>query len=177
MADPKIEANDTLNPCPHCGAENRIGELVCHSCGKPLKSEISPQTKKLQSMLERPSRPRPPSARETHFPAGRMLSIRMNEVQEPLVYSLDNGSITIGRHDKHTNFTPEVDFYPYAGYLLGVSRKHAMFHRVNNQLFVEDLGSSNGTYVDNEKVPAFERKQLYSGAEVRLGDLHFTVHF
>lgn len=31
-------------PCPHCGAANKITNEVCFACNKPLKSEVSDET-------------------------------------------------------------------------------------------------------------------------------------
>lgn len=54
-----------------------------------------------------------------------------------------------------------------------VSRNHARLQVMENRLFVEDLGSSNGTYVNGAKIS--EMQQLYDGDEIRLKDIIFTV--
>ena len=48
-----------------------------------------------------------------------------------------------------------------------VSRKHARFIFDGGHFYVEDLGSSNGTYVNNQRVT---RAKLSGGDEVRCGD-------
>jgi len=48
-----------------------------------------------------------------------------------------------------------------------LSRQHALFKRVDNQLFVTDLGSTNGTYVNGEKLLA--GRPLNHGDEVKAG--------
>ena len=48
-----------------------------------------------------------------------------------------------------------------------VSRKHARFWFEDGEWFVEDLGSSNGTYVNNRRI---EQEKLAEGDDVRCGD-------
>jgi len=48
-----------------------------------------------------------------------------------------------------------------------ISRRHAVVRRHANRLQVEDLGSSNGTYVDGARVQ--EPTLLGGGAEIRVG--------
>jgi pSer/pThr/pTyr-binding forkhead associated (FHA) protein len=53
-----------------------------------------------------------------------------------------------------------------------LSRKHAKLHHVGNTLEVEDLGSSNGTFVNGRRVG---RGALKPNDELRFGELHFRV--
>jgi pSer/pThr/pTyr-binding forkhead associated (FHA) protein len=48
---------------------------------------------------------------------------------------------------------------------LSVSGEHALFHTVGNQVFLEDLGSTNGTYVNGKAV---KKQQLDSGDLVEI---------
>ena len=47
-----------------------------------------------------------------------------------------------------------------------VSRRHAEIRRVGENFLLVDLGSSNGTFVNNERI---EQKELASGDQVQLG--------
>lgn len=53
-----------------------------------------------------------------------------------------------------------------------VSRNHAVLEVDPDKLVVEDLGSSNGTYVNNERVA---REPLKHGDRVRFGNVEFEV--
>jgi pSer/pThr/pTyr-binding forkhead associated (FHA) protein len=48
-----------------------------------------------------------------------------------------------------------------------LSRRHAVVRRFNNRLQVEDLGSTNGTFVDGARIA--EPTLLGGGAEIKLG--------
>ena len=53
-----------------------------------------------------------------------------------------------------------------------VSRHHAAFVCQGGRLWLEDLGSTNGTYVNGERA---ERAELFSGDEVIIGRFHLVV--
>ncbi len=53
-----------------------------------------------------------------------------------------------------------------------LSRRHARIHRIGDQLEVEDLGSSNGTFVNGRRI---NRQAVAAGDIVRFGDLNFRA--
>jgi hypothetical protein len=181
MADNLQRDNVRLNICAQCNHKNRPGDLICQNCGFMLVEGGGGKTKKLDERnavrLEGNTFQQERDETTTHFPPGTLLQVRLKEVDEPMLYTLDEGSLTIGRFDRNTGQKPDIDMYQYAGYLLGVSRKHAMLHRVDDELVIEDLGSSNGTYVNGDRLGAYELRVVPDEATVRLGDLHFTVKF
>lgn len=56
---------------------------------------------------------------------------------------------------------------------LELSRRHAVVRRFANRLQVEDLGSTNGTYVDGNRIA--EPTLLGGGAEIRIGTTIMVV--
>ena len=92
--------------------------------------------------------------------------------QATLVYTADSGEkhdlvldpktkSTIGRHPQCTLFVNQPS----------VSRRHARLWFENGSWVVEDLKSSNGTFVNNQRV---DRKNLSEGDELRCGDFAMT---
>jgi hypothetical protein len=57
----------------------------------------------------------------------------------------------------------------------GVSRRHAEVHAEGDRLTVVDLGSTNGTYVDGEKISG--SAHLVDGSRIRVGRSQLTVRF
>jgi pSer/pThr/pTyr-binding forkhead associated (FHA) protein len=57
----------------------------------------------------------------------------------------------------------------------GVSRRHAEVHADNGQLTVRDLGSTNGTFVDGEKIAGVAA--LVDGSRIRIGRSQLIVRF
>lgn len=78
-------------------------------------------------------------------------------------HSLETETLSVGR--KHTNDIQLND--------LTVSGRHAMISQTQpEQIFVEDLGSTNGTLVNGKKV---KRHMLKHGEVVKIGDHDFTL--
>ena len=68
---------------------------------------------------------------------------------------------TIGR-------TPENDIQiPHPQ----VSSRHAVLHVTGGQLFIEDKGSANGTYVRGQRIPANQRVPVQNGEKVLIGPM------
>jgi DNA-binding winged helix-turn-helix (wHTH) protein len=55
-----------------------------------------------------------------------------------------------------------------------VSREHAEVRRDGRQVLLEDLGSANGTYLNDERVLA--PAELQDGDKIAVGDVVFTYH-
>lgn len=56
---------------------------------------------------------------------------------------------------------------------IGVSRRHAALHSVDAQLFIEDLRSCNGTYVNGQRIS--EPTALHCGDELQIGPCELRV--
>jgi pSer/pThr/pTyr-binding forkhead associated (FHA) protein len=78
------------------------------------------------------------------------------------VFEIASEIITIGRDESQT-----IQVFDQ-----GVSRKHAEIFRIGKMLFVRDLESTNGTFVNNEKI---SEEPLKSGDEVLIGTTVLSV--
>lgn len=58
-----------------------------------------------------------------------------------------------------------------------VSRRHARLVLGDNDLQIEDLGSTNGTSVDGAVVTAGARRSLRAGATLKIGDIELAVRY
>jgi pSer/pThr/pTyr-binding forkhead associated (FHA) protein len=85
--------------------------------------------------------------------------------------------IIFGRRDPTSGGMPDVDLTPYAGYRMGVSRRHAAIRLQDKRLDVSDLGSSNGTFLNGTRLSAHRPYQLRDGDEIRLGQMVMRVFF
>ncbi len=56
-----------------------------------------------------------------------------------------------------------------------ISRRHCIMTNRNGRIFIQDLNSTNGTFVNNERIN-FDT-EIFSGATVRLGREELTVKF
>jgi pSer/pThr/pTyr-binding forkhead associated (FHA) protein len=56
-----------------------------------------------------------------------------------------------------------------------VSRKHALIEHVNGGYFLSDLGSTNGTYLNNQPVLKNQKVPLKPGDIIRIGKTEFNI--
>jgi CheY-like chemotaxis protein len=86
--------------------------------------------------------------------------------------------MTLGRGDgRRAGQGPDVDFDPYNGHYLGVSRVHAVLTARNSRVTIRDLGSSNGTYVNGGRLNPEQDFRLRHGDHLVLGRLEMQVSF
>jgi ABC transport system ATP-binding/permease protein len=79
---------------------------------------------------------------------------------------LDSNFISIGR-------TPDnVIVVPHAQ----VSSKHAAILRAGNELYVEDRGSANGTFVRGQRLAPGQRVPVQNGEKVYIGPMPLLIH-
>ncbi len=50
-----------------------------------------------------------------------------------------------------------------------VSRKHCLIQKIKNDYFIKDLNSTNGTLINNKKVPMGKYVKLNSGDVITIG--------
>ncbi len=90
----------------------------------------------------------------------RLLVERAPGHQNGIAYDLMDGA-TLGRGDVEIRLED-----PYA------SSRHARISREGHVLVIEDLGSTNGTYLNEE--PLSGPQPLYDGDRIRIGDSEFS---
>ncbi|MEO8397707.1 MAG: FHA domain-containing protein, partial [Chloroflexota bacterium] len=177
--------------CPKCGQVNRPGILVCEKCGTLLVSDKQvdaekPATKRFENEktavddAEQTYRQASEtsellsaamsSAGSTNFTENMVLRLEIDGAPTPILLH-PKAETSIGRRDPATGTMPDVDLSAYAGYRLGVSRKHAFIRLKSHQLEIYDLGSSNGTSVNGVRLTAHQPHVLRDGDEILLGKM------
>jgi pSer/pThr/pTyr-binding forkhead associated (FHA) protein len=86
-------------------------------------------------------------------------------------------AMKLGRFEPDRRQPDELDLSPYGASERGVSRFHAQLSFKNNQVFITDLQSTNGTYVRGVKVVPYVPTRVCKGDEVRLGRFPFQIMF
>ena len=137
--------------CFNCGEEISLGDQFCAYCGTPV----------------------PSGQRNT----ARLIVLGTNEIAAQFPLDVE-GEHLIGRPDPHSGVIPAVDLSRYDK-VGGVSRRHARIILRGQRFIIEDLGSSNGTFI-NDKIRLGPSAQhvLQSGDLVRLGNtaLRFLIN-
>ena len=77
--------------------------------------------------------------------------------------------IVIGRSDPVKGVYPDIDLAGYGGDSSGVSRRHARLAYHEGRMTIEDLNSTNFTFLNKHKLVPGQRYPLRDGDELRLG--------
>ena len=117
------------------------------------------------------------TAGSSTFLSDMILRIEVEGGATPIVIKPKAEDMILGRRDPTTGASPEVDLTSYAGYRMGVSRRHASLALENNRLNLWDLGSSNGTFINGTRLTPHQPSPLRDGDEVRLGQMVLRLFF
>lgn len=82
-------------------------------------------------------------------------------------------TIQIGR--KVPDIQVDLDLTPYDAEMHGVSRQHAMIRIEKNALYMYDIGSTNGTYVNHARAWLGRSLKLNDGDIIAFGSLSFRL--
>ena len=147
-------------PCPSCALVNTADALFCEGCGYDFTTGTMPRQVTPRNSLDLGAAP----AQET-VPDSVAPSVEVEWVAEvwvdpdwyadqdsdepcpspglPVVVPLATQSLLIGRRSRSRNIHPEIE----CSSDVGVSRRQAQLTTDGQRWWVEDLQSSNGTYV------------------------------
>ena len=56
-----------------------------------------------------------------------------------------------------------------------VSRKHALVQKIKNSYYIKDLDSTNGTFVNNKKIPKEKYVKLHRNDVLKIGRTEITI--
>ena len=145
--------------CGFCGGRIAIDDVFCAHCGarQPLGAVAASASLK----------------------AGRLTAklVVAGTAELDSAFVLQKDSNLVGRADPHSNIFPEVDLSKFDRETK-VSRRHARIWCEGDTFLVEDLGSVNGTVInDSVRLAPRQPRVLDSGDRIRLGEttLHFLV--
>jgi len=153
--------------CPNCGNDNVEEALFCIKCGTKLVSDEDPPTAKIDvtRIIQAPEAPPPPPSIPE---VGSQVGLYMMTARRVLPL-LGKEEFTIGRGSEGTSSIPDVDLNPYEAYSQGVSRIHAAIKIHKEGVYISDLGSSNGTSINNVKINPHKDHRLSHGDVITLG--------
>jgi hypothetical protein len=77
--------------------------------------------------------------------------------------------VVVGREDAPSNSFPDIDLTPFGAEEGGVSRLHARLAQSGDAWTIEDLESTNFTFVNRKRIAPKTPTPLNDGDEIRLG--------
>lgn len=161
-----------MTSCPNCSFENEDNAQICTKCGELLISTAS------TTIIGDPtkgneSQPKYGSVRFNN-------TLRIDVVDGNAQFEFDRDEVqelVIGRRDPDTGEFPHVDLTPEDANKKGVSRKHAVIVRRDGALHIRDNNSSNGTYLNGQRLIEDRMRVLRDGDDVQVGKLVLRITF
>ncbi len=149
--------------CPECGFVNTDGANYCQKCGAFLgdlgqPAESSTATYRID---ESTGELVPVELDDMVAREGAALVVRAGGGRVGESFALDHERMSIGRRPDSEVFLDDVT----------VSRDHAILVRRGDDVFLDDLGSLNGTYVNRRRI---DSHRLEDGDEVQIGKYKLT---
>jgi len=161
--------------CPSCGAENLPGTLFCVQCGTYLPSGGPLRTEPLPEQEDgRPARPRMDGADLDERERTIRIEVTVQQTGRKMMLSADR-EILVGRLDAAHGIFPEMDMTTDDGLEQGVSRRHARIYTRDGTCFVEDLDSTNGTFLNGERITPYLPYAFHDGDSLTFGTLKLDV--
>jgi pSer/pThr/pTyr-binding forkhead associated (FHA) protein len=111
-----------------------------------------------ESMILSPQQASALLAQPVAVELGRLVVVRSPDLGEGQVYAIDSSSLSIGRGDVN-DLSLHDDF---------ASARHARFEPRRDGVYVQDVGSTNGTFVNGIRLA--KDRRLAPGDIVRIGE-------
>jgi pSer/pThr/pTyr-binding forkhead associated (FHA) protein len=145
--------------CPECGFVNPEGANYCQKCGAYLggatkEGGVEPVT--MTYTVDDTGEMQPLDIDQVLERVGAALVIRAGGGRAGESFTIDEDRVSIGRSPDAGVFLDDVT----------VSRNHALLVRRRDGLYIDDLGSLNGTYVNRRRI---ESHRLADGDEIQVG--------
>jgi hypothetical protein len=152
--------------CPECGFVNADGANYCQKCGAFLGAVETGAGEGGRDPVTATYRVGDtgeliPVDLDAATSQGPVLVIRSGGGRVGESFSLERDRMTIGRRPDSDVFLDDVT----------VSRDHALLVRRGDELYLDDLGSLNGSYVNRHRI---ESHRLDDGDELQIGKYKLT---
>lgn len=146
--------------CPACKTENKAESIICKNCMTDISSiepkDIGLPTDKHENVSQKEL---------DNIEQGKQSVLIQFENQKDII-TLYNGDI-IGRHHKGKEILEKYKT---------ISRKHIVFSLENNKWYIQDLNSSNYTYLNTEKLNPGKKYEIKEGDVVSMAeDVNFKI--
>ncbi len=158
--------------CPVCQSENSVLVVECRQCGARLHADPTITLPTIPTNFEPPV---PHSRRAGHSWPPDALALYVTGEADPLVLPYRERTV-LGR-SACSQDEPCVNLSEYGADSLGVSRRHATITFSGEDCLLEDLGSTNGTWLNGNRLTAYQPHPLQNGDVVQLGQLIIFVYF
>lgn len=158
--------------CPNCGHQNPAESTTCKKCRRIFANQLSIGRTTTSVSFE--------SIQDLKYYAVRLIlnrnGIVVQSEEDKIAIPLGD-KIYIGRDIVDGVFKSYIDMSAYGALRFGMSRIHAMLETSSGHFQLMDLGSTNGSTIDGERMEPFRSYPLRDNAEVILGQFPILVQY
>ncbi len=159
VSDNATANQNYVRVCPNCGAENSATAKLCRDCQTPIINVApTPSSKKADEAKTGSATAK--SVDIAHF-------IDPSSDGEKIIYTVtpQRQMFTIGRENILSDYLENCDY---------VSRAHVQIKVYNNRMLINDSKSTNGTFINNQRLEKSKDEVLNEGDLVTLGGKYNT---
>jgi len=157
-----------IKVCPICHHKNAEDASMCENCGTHFSALHTVQITGVEGHGSRETDTQP-------LPVQGKIAFYAPDNADPIIIDIAE-ELTLGRHVKGGPY-PLVDLTPFGAGSKGLSRVHAVIIPREDRLTLEDLNSTNGTWLNNRKLSPHQPTPLTDGDHIKMGQLTFQVRF
>lgn len=165
----------SIRICRYCTDPECENPVFCESY-EPTTDDATIQTVHIGDIEEETDAPVKDMWGNALFSKHTLLLIDIEGVSSSFVLH-PTERLVMGRMDPQ--FAPEhfLDLSPYQAHTKGVSRMHAAISQMGHTLMLTDLGSTNGTFLNEQRLMPNQPRILRDGDMIRLGHLVMYARF
>jgi hypothetical protein len=149
--------------------------MFCSECGASLVGSDSLTTQTiLTGQVKEPQKSKPSHIVQPPVAMKNWVTLHLMDTGQVLPLA-ERNEFTIGRVSEGQPIMPDIDLSPFQAYASGVSRLHAVIKREADHVFLMDLASANGTFINGKRLVPNVEHTLKNGDVVALGKLKIQV--
>lgn len=174
-----MEINEKF--CPTCKHIIDRKAVACVYCGSPIEDNPSRPVvvTKRTHVLKAPTSELANLYVDASLLPEEGIALYIEDMAEPACLTFE-GELILGRDGVDADGAPDenlLNLSELGGYLMGISRRHAVIRRTEEGYEITDLASTNGSWLNGIKLTPNRTHPLTSGSQLRFGRMRLTVLF
>jgi hypothetical protein len=170
-----MDLNTSEKFCPVCKNKNAYTAKVCTSCGAQLEDNLTNKvTTTTGSALGNVPAENVESFIDLALIPQGGVGIYAAGSFKPYYLPVDK-ELILGRKTEASSEESILDLSDLNAFSMGLSRRHAMIRRTDSGFEVLDLASTNGTWLNAERLSPNKPYPFASGSQLRIGRLRLFI--
>jgi hypothetical protein len=165
--------------CPICKNKNERSAMVCVYCGASLDNHRSSSVLTIRNA----EGPKIATARLSSLPIDDPsmpedgIAIYAEGMSKPAYLNFEK-ELILGRNGLDADGTSNgsmLNLSELGGYQMGISRRHAVIRKTESGYEVIDLGSTNGSWLNDKRLVPNRPYPLLSGSQLQFGKMRLLI--